>query len=80
MKVIYPGPGVTGWAKDFPTLHPDFGILVLGENEMDDALAQRLINAGLVAAPEVKRAKAKPPPKTEEDLEAGPPEAVTREE
>lgn len=71
MKCIYPGPGVAEAERDRPTIHPNAGLLVPGEVELDPAVAEPLLKSGLIALPPAPgrhaRGGAAPPSRPAED-------------
>lgn len=50
MLVHYPGPVVGAAERARAQIHPEAGLLVVGENELPDEVAERLIASGLVEA------------------------------
>lgn len=62
MKVIYPGPNVTGEARTIPVYYGAHGVgLRPGENEIPDEAAAALLAAGHVTKPEDAPAEAPRP-------------------
>lgn len=66
MKIFFPGPKVQGIARTLPGMYGALGVSVQpGENEIEDAIAERLIAMGQVtrveqlpvAEPEIPKAE-----------------------